>query len=162
MTINFFWILKCCFYFLHILHLLYSTFSHLLYFIFSHLLYSTFSHLWILHFHIFCILHFYIFTSVHFHIFCIFELLYSSFFPSEFPSQQKSRIDTNGIFTMQIIQSKYNPIFLKDLTGIDILQFWLTIFNCWYFFYVLPSILFSSLLQCNVQTLWSHVFVQMQ
>ena len=40
----------------------------------------------ILHFHIFCILHFHIFWILHFHIFWIFELLYSSFFPSEFPS----------------------------------------------------------------------------
>ena len=92
MTINFFGFSNAAFIFFifhisyfkfsHLLystfsHLLYSTFSHLLYFTFSHLLYSTFSHLYI-----FTSLHLYIFD----HIFYIFELLYSSFFPSEFPS----------------------------------------------------------------------------
>ena len=113
-------------------------------FTFSHLLYSTFLHLYICTFsHLF-----------HFWVFVLFIFPFWVSFSAKISDRHK--------WDIYNANNKYNPIFLKDLTGIDILQFWLTIFNCWYFFYVLPSILFSSLLQCNVQTLWSHVFVQIQ
>ena len=86
-TINFFGFSNASFIFLTFSHLwdftfsylLYSTFSHLLYFTYSHLLYFTFSHLLYSTFS-----HLLYFTFSHL---LDFELLYSSFFPSEFPSQ---------------------------------------------------------------------------
>ena len=65
MTINFFGFSNAAFIFFTFSHLLYFTFSHLLDFTYSHLLDNS-------------IIGFYIFTS--------FGFLYSSLFPSEFPS----------------------------------------------------------------------------
>ena len=74
-------ILKCRVYFFYISHLLNN--SIIGFYIFTSFVFYIFTSL---HLYIITSLHLYIFTSLHFHIFCIFELLYSSFFPSEFPS----------------------------------------------------------------------------
>ena len=73
---------------------LFSLHFHIFWILHFHILWILHFHIFcILHFHIFCILRFYIFTSLHLYIFtsfAFFELLYSSFFPSEFPFQKKA------------------------------------------------------------------------
>ena len=147
MTINFFWLSNAAF----------------IFFIFHIFCFLHFHIFCILYFHIFCILHFhifgfyiftsfvfYIFKSLHLYIFTSFAFLSFCILHFSLLSFLLSKNLGSTQMGYLLCKYKYNPIFPKDLTGIDILQFCLTIFNCWHFFYILPSILIFFLLFYNV------------
>ena len=70
-------------------------------------------------FYIFTSFVFYFFTSLHFHIFRIFELLYFSFFPSEFPSQLSGHVLLSSTTYFTKISVKFSGFFIlfKTLWG---------------------------------------------